>query len=71
MSALLEVEDLKVHFPVRGGALGRAHGAVKAVDGVSFSIPRGQTLGLVGDAKFWVVPATKPERWSFALSAAS
>jgi len=48
--ALLEVKDLKVHFPIRGGILGRTVGWVKAVDGVSFTIDSGQTLGLVGES---------------------
>ena len=48
--ALLEVRDLKVHFPVRKGVFGRATGAVKAVDGVSLRVLRGRTLGLVGES---------------------
>jgi oligopeptide/dipeptide ABC transporter ATP-binding protein len=48
--ALLTVENLKVHFPVRGGVLLRAKGANKAVDGVSLSIRPGETLGLVGES---------------------
>ncbi|WP_077301822.1 ABC transporter ATP-binding protein [Virgibacillus pantothenticus] len=48
--ALLEVDNLKVHFPIRGGILNRKIGAVKAVDGVSFSIERGKTYGLVGES---------------------
>jgi peptide/nickel transport system ATP-binding protein len=48
--ALLEVKDLKVHVPVHGGILGRVVDWVKAVDGVSFSISEGQTLGLVGES---------------------
>ena len=48
--ALLEVHDLKVHFPIKGGILGRTVNHVKAVDGVTFSIKEGQTLGLVGES---------------------
>jgi peptide/nickel transport system ATP-binding protein len=47
---LLEVEDLKVHFPIRRGVLRRAVGAVKAVDGVSLQIREGRTLALVGES---------------------
>ena len=47
---LLSVRDLKKHFVVRTGAFARAHGTVKAVDGVSFDIGEGQTLGLVGES---------------------
>ncbi len=48
-STLLDVRDLKVHFPMGGGILG-SRGAVKAVDGVTFTITRGETLGLVGES---------------------
>lgn len=47
---LLEVKDLCVHYPIKGGILGRTLGYVKAVDGVSFSIEEGETLGLVGES---------------------
>ena len=47
---ILEVRDLKTHFPVRKGFLQRVVGHHKAVDGVSFSIARGETLGLVGES---------------------
>ena len=48
--ALLEVTDLKKHYPVRAGILRRAVGTVHAVDGVSFSLGFGETLGLVGES---------------------
>jgi oligopeptide transport system ATP-binding protein len=47
---LLEVRDLKKYFPVRGGVFGRVQNQVKAVDGVSFTIEKGKTLGLVGES---------------------
>ena len=47
---LVDVRDLKVHFPVGSGIGGRSAGTVKAVDGVSFTIGRGETLGLVGES---------------------
>ena len=47
---LLEVNDLVKHFPIRRGFLRRQTGAVKAVDGVSFFIREGETLGLVGES---------------------
>ncbi|MEZ5065527.1 MAG: ABC transporter ATP-binding protein [bacterium] len=46
----LVVEDLKVHFPIRKGILQRVVGHVKAVDGISFRVPTGSTLGLVGES---------------------
>jgi len=48
--ALLEVKNLKVHFPTKGGILGRTVGWVKAVDDVSFEVNAGQTVGLVGES---------------------
>ena len=47
---LLEVSDLKKHFPIRGGVLSRTVGYVYAVDGVSFKIGKGETMGLVGES---------------------
>ncbi len=49
-SVLLEVKDLKVHFPIRRGVLKRTVGTVKAVDGVSFNLQKGRTLALVGES---------------------
>ncbi|MEY8752174.1 ABC transporter ATP-binding protein [Alkalicoccobacillus gibsonii] len=48
--ALLEVNDLKVHFPIKAGILKRTVGHVKAVNGVSFNLEPGQTYGLVGES---------------------
>ncbi|PKM96880.1 MAG: peptide ABC transporter substrate-binding protein [Elusimicrobia bacterium HGW-Elusimicrobia-3] len=47
---ILEVSDLKVHFPIHGGLLLKQTGEVKAVDGVSFSMKPGETLGMVGES---------------------
>jgi oligopeptide transport system ATP-binding protein len=47
---ILEVKNLKVHFPVKRGLFSRVHESVKAVDGVSFNIAPGETLGLVGES---------------------
>jgi oligopeptide/dipeptide ABC transporter ATP-binding protein len=50
VSTLLEVEALTKHFPVRRGLLGRSREQVRAVDGVSFTLEAGTTLGLVGES---------------------
>ena len=50
MTPLLEVKDLKVHFPVRSGVLQRVVNHIRAVDGVSFQVPEGATVGLVGES---------------------
>lgn len=49
-NVLVQVEDLFVHFPIYRGFIRRKIGAVRAVDGISFSIKRGETLGLVGES---------------------
>ena len=48
--ALLSVQDLKVHFPIKGGMLGTTFAHVRAVDGVSFELKSGETLGIVGES---------------------
>ena len=50
MTPLIEVVDLKKYYPVRGGIIPHTTGWVRAVDGVSFSVMRAQTLGLVGES---------------------
>ncbi|MGQ9549894.1 MAG: ABC transporter ATP-binding protein [Roseiflexus sp.] len=47
---LLEVNNLVKHFPIKGGILRRTVAVVKAVDGISFTLKRGETLGLVGES---------------------
>lgn len=49
-SVLLNVKGLKKHFPIRGGVWGHVHGYVHAVEDVSFSLRRGESLGLVGES---------------------
>ena len=49
-SPLVTVEGLKKHYPVRGGVFGGRIGSIRAVDGVSFAVGKGQTLGLVGES---------------------
>src|SRR4026208_485902 len=50
MDKILEVQNLRVRFPVTGGIFARKIAEVKAVDGVSFDLNRGETLGLVGES---------------------
>lgn len=50
METILRVDDLKVHFPVKKGIFSRTAGYVYAVDGVSFTLDKGETLGIVGES---------------------
>jgi oligopeptide/dipeptide ABC transporter ATP-binding protein len=50
LEALLTVDDLKVHFPIKKGLLSRTVGYVYAVDGVSLTLRKGETIGLVGES---------------------
>jgi ABC-type oligopeptide transport system ATPase subunit len=50
MSTVLAVKDLKTWFPIKSGIIQRTIGYVKAVDGVSFDVKKGETLGLVGES---------------------
>ena len=47
---VLEVRNLKQYFPIKAGLMQRVVGYVKAVDGISFTVERGRTLGLVGES---------------------
>ena len=47
---ILDVQDLKKYFPIRGGVFQHTVGYVKAVDGISFQLKRGETLGIVGES---------------------
>jgi oligopeptide/dipeptide ABC transporter ATP-binding protein len=49
-AAMISIDELKTHYPIRSGVLRRVTGAVYAVDGVSFDIRRGEVLGLVGES---------------------
>src|SRR5205807_3901806 len=49
-TTLLDVKGLKVHFPIKGGLLGRTVAHIKAVDGVDLFVRKGETLGLVGES---------------------
>ena len=50
MKPILKIENLKMHFPVKGGVFLRPVGACKAVDGVSLTVGEGETVGLVGES---------------------
>ncbi len=50
MESILDVQNLKVHFPVRKGILSRVHEYVRAVDGISLTLRKGETLGIVGES---------------------
>jgi oligopeptide/dipeptide ABC transporter ATP-binding protein len=50
LESLLQVDNLKVHFPVRKGILGRTTGYVYAVDGISLTLNKGETIGIVGES---------------------
>ncbi|MGY5340700.1 ATP-binding cassette domain-containing protein, partial [Levilactobacillus spicheri] len=48
--SLVEIKDLKVHYPIRSGFWNRVTDSVKAVDGITFNIEAGETYGLVGES---------------------
>ena len=48
--SLLEIKDLKVHYPIRGGFFNKIIDHVYAVDGVSMTIEQGKTYGLIGES---------------------
>ncbi|MBM4441380.1 MAG: dipeptide ABC transporter ATP-binding protein [Candidatus Rokubacteria bacterium] len=50
MSLLLEAVELTKHFPLKSGLFGKSKGAVRAVDGISFTVEKGRTLGVVGES---------------------
>ena len=75
MSDILSVRDLKVWFPIKKGVFARTVGQVKAVDGVSFELHRGETLGVVGESGSGkstvarvITGLQKPTAGSFALN---
>ena len=50
MDSFIKIQDLKTYFPIKKGVLNKVVGYVKAVDGVSIEIRKGETLGLVGES---------------------
>lgn len=75
MDNILEVRDLKVWFPIKKGIFSRTSGYVKAVDGVSFVLQRGETIGVVGESGSGkstiarvVTGLQKPTEGSFTLN---
>lgn len=59
-NTILSIENLKVYFPIKTGILQRTVGHVKAVDGVSLSVKKGETLGLVGESGCGKPPSGAP-----------
>ena len=68
--ALLQVENLSKHFPVYKGIIRRQVGVIKAVDGISFDIRKGETLGLVGESGCGKSTAGRTIRLGASCSAA-
>ncbi len=68
-NVLVKVENLKMHFPIYRGVIQRKVGSVRAVDGVSFKINKGETLGLVGESGCG--KSTKARHWAWSVSRAA